>query len=257
MSCPKRTTRFRPSCLAAPLRRAALGSLLVAALASAGCGSEPAPTPTKSPTPAAAPAPKEASVKVVVLGDSISAGLGLPADQAFPAVVEDLLRAEGLDIAVQNAGVSGDTSSGGAARIDWLLKQEPQVLVVELGGNDLLRGQPVAVTRAKLSEIVAAGKRAGAAVVLVGISAPGSVGAEHKAAFDALYPAVAREHDITLLPGFLDPLMGQPDLLQSDGLHPTAEGQKLLASALAPVLRSVVNGLAKPAKPTGTATPIE
>ena len=82
--------------------------------------------------------------------------------------------------------------------------------MVELGGNDLLRGQPVAVTRAKLSEIVAAGKRAGAAVVLVGISAPGSVGAEHKAAFDALYPAVAREHDITLLPGFLDPLMGRP-----------------------------------------------
>ena len=89
MSFPKRTTRFRPSCLAAPLRRAALGSLLVAALACAGCGSEPTPPPVEGP-----PAPKEASVKVVVLGDSISAGLGLPADQAFPAVVEDLLRAE-------------------------------------------------------------------------------------------------------------------------------------------------------------------
>ena len=257
MSCPKRSARFRPARLAAHLRRTALRSLLVAGLASAGCGSEPAPAPTADPTPAPAPAPKEASVKVVVLGDSISAGLGLPADQAFPAVVEDLLRAEGLDVAVQNAGVSGDTSSGGAARIDWLLKQEPQVLVVELGGNDLLRGQPVAATRAKLSEIVAAGKRAGAAVVLVGISAPGSVGAEHKAAFDALYPAVAREHDVTLLPGFLDPLMDRPDLLQSDGLHPTAEGQKLLASALAPVLPSVVHELAKPTKSASAATPIE
>ncbi len=198
--------------------------------------------PPQTPAPAAVPvpAPKAAATKVVVLGDSISAGLGLPADQAFPAVVEAMLQAEGLDIAVQNAGVSGDTSTAGAARVDWLLKQDPQILVVELGGNDLLRGQPVAVTRARLGEIVQAGRAAGAEVVLLGISAPGSVGADHKAAFDAIYPAVAREHGATLLPDFLRALMDRPDLLQSDGLHPTADGQKRLAEVLVPVLRAMV-----------------
>ena len=169
-------------------------------------------------------------------------------------MIEQRLRSEGLEVSVQNAGVSGDTSSGGAARINWLLKQNPTVLVVELGGNDLLRGQPVAVTRAKLAEIIQAGKTAGAEVVLVGISAPGSVGSEHKTAFDAIYPSLAQEHDITLLPGFLDPLMARPDLVQSDGLHPTAEGQKLLAAALAPVIRAAIQK-ARPAAASATAAP--
>jgi len=175
-----------------------------------------------------------------VLGDSITAGLGLPVDRAFPAVVQQTLRAEGLDLDVQNAGVSGDTSTAGAARVNWLLKQKPDVLVVELGGNDLLRGQPVAVTEAKLDEIVAAGVGAGAKVVLLGITAPGSVGAEHKAAFDSIYPKVAEKHGAILVPGFLDGLMGKPHLLQGDGLHPTADGQKVLAEALVPVVRQLM-----------------
>ena len=222
-------------------RRARAFVFALLSTAALGCGTEPAPAaaPAAPSVVPSAPAPAAAALKVVVLGDSISAGLGLPADQAFPAVVEKMLQAEGMDIKVQNAGVSGDTSTAGAARIAWLMKQEPAILVVELGGNDLLRGQPVELTRQKLSEIVQTGTNAGAEVILVGISAPGSVGAEHKAAFDAIYAEVAREHGATLLPGFLDPLMARPELIQSDGLHPTADGQKLLAETLAPVLRSV------------------
>ena len=101
----------------------------------------------------------------------------------------------------------------------------------------------------ELAEIIAAGKQAGAEVVLVGISAPGSVGSEHKAAFDAIYPSLAEEYEITLIPGFLDPLMARPDLIQSDGLHPTAEGQKLLAAALAPVIRVAVEKADRSAVP--------
>lgn len=214
---------------------AALGLLLA-------CGTTEDAPPTRplaAPT-VAAPVAQEEGVKIVVLGDSISAGLGLAVDRAFPAVVEDMLQEDGLQVKITNAGVSGDTSTAGAARVAWLLKQSPDVLVVELGGNDLLRGQPVAVTQAKLAEIVQAGVAAGAEVVLLGITAPTSVGPDHKAAFDAIYPQVAEQHGARLVPDFLGGLMGRPELLQADGLHPTAEGQRVLAEALAPVLRELV-----------------
>jgi len=182
---------------------------------------------------------QEAAFKVAILGDSITAGYGLPLDQAFPAVIERTLQAEGLDVSVHNNGVSGDTSAGGARRVDWVLKQAPNVLVVELGGNDLLRGQPVSLTEEKLGEIVQAGRAAGAEVVLLGITAPGSVGPDHKAAFDAIYPKVAEVHGARLVPGFLDGLMDKPALVQSDGLHPTADGHRMLAEVLTPVLREL------------------
>jgi len=204
------------------------------------CGSEPAPAPAPKVVTPEEPVAK--GFKVVVLGDSITAGLGLPVDQAFPAVAEATLLAEGLKLSIQNAGVSGDTSTAGAARVGWLLKQSPDVLVVELGGNDLLRGQPVDVTEQRLREIVAAGKEAGAAVVLLGITAPSSMGPDHKAAFDAVYGKVAADTGAVLVDDFLGPLMDRPDLIQGDGLHPTAAGQKVLATRLAEVLRPMVPG---------------
>lgn len=213
---------------------------LALALGAAGCGAEPAPAPPVA-APPVAPAAAPAGPKVIVLGDSITAGLGLPVDQAFPAVTEQLLRDEGVAVSVQNAGVSGDTSAAGAARLGWLLKQKPAVLVVELGGNDLLRGQPVAETRARLDEICRRARDAGAAVVMLGITAPGAVGPDHKAAFDGIYPEVAAGCGATLLPGFLEPLMAAPDMVQADGLHPTAAGQRVLAKALVPVLRTAVS----------------
>ena len=204
------------------------------------CGAEPAPTPSPTP-PVITPAePVEQGAKVVVLGDSITAGLGLPVDQAFPAVAEATLRGEGRRVTIQNAGVSGDTSTAGAARVGWLLKQSPDVLVVELGGNDLLRGQPVEVTETNLRAIVAAGQEACAAVLLLGIRAPTSMGPEHKAEFDAVYRTVAEATGATLVEDFLGPLMDRPELIQSDGLHPTAAGQQVLAEKLAVVLRPLV-----------------
>jgi len=217
---------------------AALGLLL--SLLLPGCGADPTSSAPAPRTAAVRPATKEAAFQVAVLGDSITAGLGLPLDQAFPAVAEATLKAEGLDIRIQNNGLSGDTSTGGAQRVDWVLKQDPDVLVVELGGNDLLRGQPVALTEEKLRAIVQAGKASGAQVLLLGISAPGAVGPDHKAAFDAIYPRVAESEGVLLLPGFLDGLMGKPELLQADGLHPTAEGHRQLAERLVPALRPLI-----------------
>lgn len=176
----------------------------------------------------------------MVLGDSITAGMGLPVDQAFPALTQGLLVEAGLDVEVRNAGVSGDTSTAGAARVGWLLRQEPELLVVELGGNDLLRGQPIATSKARLLEICAAAVEADTDVLLLGVTAPGSVGPDHKARFDAIYPEVAAECGATLLPDFLEPLMGHPELLQADGLHPTAAGQRVLAERLAPAVRQAL-----------------
>ena len=207
-------------------------------LLAVGCGGEPAPPPAPRVVTPAAPVSK--GFKVVVLGDSITAGLGLPVDQAFPAVAEAALVGEGLAVSVQNAGVSGDTSTAGAARVSWLLKQSPDVLVVELGGNDLLRGQPVELTEQSLRKIVEAGQQTGATVVLLGIAAPTSMGPDHKASFDAVYGRVAASTGATLVDDFLGPLMDRPELIQGDGLHPTAEGQKLLARRLAEVLRPMV-----------------
>lgn len=209
-------------------------------LASACGGESSAPPVAPAAAPAAAPAEVPARPVVVVLGDSITAGLGLPVDQAFPAVTEALLAEEGLPVDVRNAGVSGDTSTAGAARVGWLLKQQPELLVVELGGNDLLRGQPVEASKARLLEICGAGVEAGAGVVLLGLTAPGSVGPDHKARFDAIYPEVAQSCGATLVPDFLGPLMARPELLQADGLHPTAAGQRLLAERLAPAVREAL-----------------
>lgn len=211
---------------------------VVVVLLTMACGSDPAPSAVPHVvTPAQ---PVEDGFKVVVLGDSIAAGLGLPVDQAFPAVAEATLKSEGVELSIQNAGVSGDTSTAGASRVGWLLKQEPDVLVVELGGNDMLRGQPVDVTRARLLEIVTAGQSAGANVVVLGITAPGSMGPTHKAAFDALYGEVCDASGATLVPDFLGPLMVRPELIQGDGLHPTADGQKLLARRLVESLRPLL-----------------
>ena len=207
-------------------------------LLATACGGEPAPPAVPKVVTPAEPVSK--GFKVVVLGDSITAGLGLPVDQAFPAVAEAALVAEGLAVSIQNAGVSGDTSTAGAARVSWLLKQSPDVLVIELGGNDLLRGQPVELTEQSLNKIVAAGQQTGAAVVLLGITAPTSMGPDHKADFDALYGRVAASTGATLVDDFLGPLMERPELIQSDGLHPTAQGQALLARRLADVLRPMI-----------------
>jgi acyl-CoA thioesterase-1 len=180
---------------------------------------------------------------VIVLGDSLSAGFRLPSDEAFPALMERALRDEGRAVRVLNAGVSGDTSAGGVARLDWLLAQHPDVLVVELGGNDGLRGLPVAQTRRNLQTIAGTAQAAGAAVLLLGMRLPPNLGPEYTRDFAALYPSLADELDVPLVPFLLEGVAGRADLNLPDGIHPNREGQKLVARNVLPALRELLDTL--------------
>ena len=177
---------------------------------------------------------------VVFLGDSLTAGYGLPADESFPARVATLLKGEGKPIRIVNAGVSGDTTSGGLARLEWLLRQKPAVIVVSLGANDGLRGLPLETTKAHLAEIIDRAKAGGARVLLVGLKLPPSYGEEYTARFEAIYPALAREKSVRLVPFLLEGVGGDPALNLADGIHPNAEGQERLAQNVLPHLRDVI-----------------
>lgn len=201
---------------------------------------------TSSPTAAAPEIPADAPL-VVVLGDSIAAGLHLSAEQAFPSVLQRELAAAGHPFRLVNAGVSGDTSAGGLRRIDWILKQKPDVLVVELGGNDGLRGQDLAGVESNLRAIVTRGKESGSRVVLLGVQIPTSYGAEYTGGFAAMYPRIARDLGVDFVPDFFAGVGGVPDMTLEDGIHPTAAGHARLARNVATVLQGVLVGLPKSA----------
>jgi acyl-CoA thioesterase I len=177
---------------------------------------------------------------VVALGDSLTAGLGVAADEAFPARLEARLRAEGYAYRVVNAGVSGDTTAGGLRRVDWVLRSSPQVVIVALGANDGLRGQNPPAMRANLDGIVARLQAAGARVLLAGMRMPPNYGSEYTKEFEAVFPAVARGAKITLMPFLLDGVAGVPRLNQADGIHPTAAGQQVIADHVWPYLRPLL-----------------
>ena len=177
---------------------------------------------------------------VVALGDSLTAGLDVAADEAFPARLQARLRAEGYDYRVVNAGVSGDTTAGGLRRVDWALRAHPDVVIVALGANDGLRGQSPQAIRANLEEIVARLQASGARVLLVGMRLPPNYGAEYTKEFEAVFPAVARRAKIVLMPFLLDGVAADPRLNQADGIHPTAAGQQMIADRLWPYLRPLL-----------------
>lgn len=177
---------------------------------------------------------------VIFLGDSLTAGYGLPAEQAFPAIVGNALGSKGATVRVVNAGVSGDTTSGGLARLDWLLDQKPLVLVVGLGANDALRGQPVERIEANLREIVRAAKAAGARVVLLGMRVPTNYGPDYANAFAALYGRIAKDERVDLVPFLLAGVGGKPALNLDDGVHPNAEGQRIVAANVLPYVERAV-----------------
>lgn len=213
-----------------PFLLATLAALVI------GCGSPP-PSSTQPAAPPVDPVVDvAAAARIVVLGDSLAAGLGLAEAEAFPAVLESLLRTEGFDVEIINAGVSGDTTAGGLSRIAWVLQQPAEILVVELGGNDALRGQPLPNTEKNLREIVRLGREAGAEVVLLGMDVPTNYGPDYATAFAEIYPRIAEEEGALLVPGFVRELGADPTLIQPDGLHPTAEGQRRLALVVLPVL---------------------
>jgi len=231
----------------AALLAAALGWPL--ALACSEGGASPPAAPALPGEAAAADAGEAAVVApaipadaplVVFLGDSIGAGLHLAASEAFPAVVQRELADAGRPFRLVNAGVSGDTSAGGLRRVDWILQQRPDVVVVELGGNDGLRGQPPEGVEANLRAIVERCRAAGAEVLLLGVRLPPSLGPDYVRAFDALYPRLAQELDVPFVAHFLDGVGGVPEMNLDDGLHPTAEGHRRIAARVAPALGEVL-----------------
>lgn len=194
-----------------------------------------------SATPAE-PTPLPVEGTLVFFGDSLTAGLGLSKEQAFPALIDARLRAEGRPWKVVNAGVSGDTTAGGVARLDWIYKQKVDVMFLCLGANDGLRGIPVAETERNLRAILDRAKRQGTRVVLAGIQLPENYGPEYRADFARIFPRLAKEYRVPLLPFLLEGVAMDPRLNQPDGIHPTAEGARIVAdhvwSALNPVLRA-------------------
>jgi acyl-CoA thioesterase-1 len=177
-------------------------------------------------------------VKVVVLGDSLSAGLGLSAADAFPAKLQKALKDKGIDVAIMNAGVSGDTASGGRDRLDWSVPNGTEAVIVELGANDALRGTDPAITRSALSDIVSRLKARGVAVLLLGMLAPPNYGSDYAARFNTIYPDLSKSFGVPLYPFFLDGVAADPKLNQADGIHPTAEGVDIIVKKILPTVEA-------------------
>ena len=180
------------------------------------------------------------TIRLVVLGDSLTAGLGLPPGKAFPDRLQAALRARGLDVDVLNAGVSGDTAADGLGRYDWAVPANADALIVELGANDMLRGLEPEATKKALSAILDKAHAARLPTLIAGMRAAPNLGAEYDRAFDAIYPALAKGHDVALYPFFLDGVAGDPKLNQADGMHPTAEGVDEIVERIAPSVERIL-----------------
>jgi len=219
--------------------RTTLSILILFLLAVACSPGDRASLPAQGAAPAPPPAPS--GPLVVFLGDSLTAGYGLGGEQAYPALVEKRLKEQGVPVHVLNAGVSGDTTAGGLARLDWLLSQKPDVVVVGLGGNDGLRGLPLEQAEKNLREIVRRSKGAGARVLLLGMQIPPNYGPEYASGFADMYPRIAKEMDVPLVPFLLAGVGGEAGLNQADGIHPTAAGQEKVADLVTPYVAGVLN----------------
>ncbi|MCH9651847.1 MAG: arylesterase [Deltaproteobacteria bacterium] len=189
-------------------------------------------------------APPKASSRIVFLGDSLTAGLSLNEEQAFPYLVGKRLQEAGFAVEVINAGVSGDTSAGGLRRLSWLLQQDPALVVVELGANDGLRGLSLEATEDNLRQIFEQVRSHGAKVLLLGMMIPPNYGPEYSSAFAALFPKLAEELNLPLMPFLLEGVAAQPDLNLPDGIHPNAAGHEILAEKLFPYLEPLVREMA-------------
>jgi acyl-CoA thioesterase-1 len=180
---------------------------------------------------------------VVVLGDSLAAGFGVDPDQAYPSLLQQKITAAGLPFKIINAGVSGDTTADGLGRLNWLLKRKIDVLIVELGGNDGLRGIPVATIRSNLQAIIdrAKAKYPKIKIVIAGMKMPANLGQTYMDAYAQVFPEVARKNDAVLVPFLLQDVGGEVSLNQSDGIHPTAQGHKIVAENVWKVLKPVLD----------------
>jgi acyl-CoA thioesterase I len=177
-----------------------------------------------------------AACRIAVLGDSLTAAYGLDVAEGFPARLEQALREQGYDCAVLDAGVSGDTSAGGLGRLDWMLADEPSHVIVELGANDGLRALPAEQMEQNLEGIITRLQDEGIPVLLTGMLAPPNLGRDYGAAFEAVFPRLAQEHDVPLYPFFLDGVAGEALLNQGDGMHPTEEGIAIIVENILPTV---------------------
>jgi acyl-CoA thioesterase-1 len=182
-------------------------------------------------------------IKMVVLGDSLSAGFGLTGSEAFPAKLQKALKANGIEVEMINAGVSGDTSSGGRDRLDWSVPEGTQAVILELGANDALRGTDPAVTRAALSDILTRLKARKITVLLCGMLAPPNYGSEYAARFNAIYPELSKSFGVPLYPFFLEGVAADAKLNQADGLHPTEEGVDVIVKNILPMVEALLGTL--------------
>lgn len=196
----------------------------------------------KSPATPASPAPNLADKTLVVLGDSLSAGFGVDPAEAWPARVQDMIRQAGLPWKLVNAGVSGDTSAGGLRRLDWILRRPVDALLIELGGNDGLRGLPLEATRTNLQAVIerTRAKFPDARIVLTGMRMPDNFGEGYTRQFEGLYRDLAEKHRVVLIPFLLDGVGGRPELNLPDQIHPNAEGHRRVATNVWKVLRPVL-----------------
>lgn len=183
--------------------------------------------------------------KILFFGDSITAGYGIDKSNAFPALIQQKIDSLGWDFKVVNAGLSGETSAGGLRRVDWIMRQDFEVFVLELGGNDGLRGIDLASTKQNLKEIIekVRNKRPDAEIILTGMQVPPNLGPDYTEQFKSMYPEIAKEKNVNLIPFLLEDVGGNPDLNQGDGIHPTAEGHKIIAETVWEELKPILQEL--------------
>lgn len=183
---------------------------------------------------------EEDALRLLVLGDSLTAGYGIPIADAFPTQLQSRLDAAGYRVTVINAGVSGDTTAGGVSRLEWALADEPDLVIVELGGNDALRGLAPEQTRDNLDRIIARFTDSKVDVLLAGMRAPRNLGPAYYSKFDSLYPDLATKHNIPIYPFFLDGVAGNPQLNLADGIHPNAMGVKVIIERILPYVEKLI-----------------
>ncbi|MBX3345766.1 MAG: arylesterase [Nitrospira sp.] len=243
--------------IALRLQTSCFAALLIIGL----CGCDPSTTPTSpsspttgsTPQPAPGEAPPQTSsastppphaddrLKIVAFGDSLTAGLGVAPDQTYPAQLQERLDALGQPYLVLNAGVSGDTSAGGLRRLSWVLAGNPRVVILELGGNDGLRGLGLKETRSHLDTIIRRLKAAEVQVILAGMKLPPNYGEEYTSKFEAMYRELAQVHSLPLIPFLLEGVGGEKSLNQADGIHPTGEGYRMVVDNVLKSLLPVLN----------------
>jgi acyl-CoA thioesterase-1 len=225
---------------------------LLGAVIAGGCGGCDRRQPTRE-MPATEPprahaterASRPSRPRIVVLGDSLTAGLGLPVTGSYPSLLQERLDGSGYEFEVVNAGVSGDTSAGGLSRLDWSLDGDVRILIVALGGNDGLRGLPPDEMKRNLGEIIRRARERNIAVLLAGMESLTNMGPDYQRRFHDVFPALAREHQVSFLPFLLEGVAGRADLNQSDGIHPTAEGARVVADQVWRVLEPMARAASR------------